>query len=180
MKNIVLVGSFLVGALMIGCGSDGGECCGANKALGGLGGIADGTENPVANFDVNWTEEYDGASGGSLTGVVTDQQKKSITLTKDDVAYIDFNFDCGSSFDQDEDNQSIEKCVWNFYSPIPNCLDKNSTIISDTVAVRACKELIDSNMTVLLTVTDDENMTDEANVTLGIGYSNNNIDVIVK
>jgi hypothetical protein len=181
MKKYIFGSIILASALLVGCGSDGGECCGVDdRNLKGLGGIADGTENPVANFDINWSEEYEGSSGGSIKGVVTDKTKETIKLTKADVAYIDFNFDCASSFDQDEGNQSIEKCVWDFTSPVAGCLDKNTTIISDTVSVRACKDIIDNNMTVSLTVTDDENMTNEANVTLSVGYGNNKVDVVVK
>lgn len=175
MRNY-LVGTFLCATLFIGCGSDGGHCCGTSGigALGGLGNIADGTENPVAKFDINWTTEYKGQSAGSLQDV-TNQQEASSSENSQEIEYINFNFDCSISYDQDEDNNSIEKCAWDFTTPVGSCLDRNSTVEGIVVPLQACAEIIDNNMTVVLTVTDDENWTDEVNVTLATSIDNEGI-----
>jgi hypothetical protein len=171
MKNIVLVGSLLVGALMIGCGSDGGECCGAN-GLAGLGGV-DSPNGPAALFDGNATIKRVIKSSGTVAG----DNSGSSTSSKVDAENIKFIFNCNRSVNQDDANISITDCSWNF-ADTSGCLDKNASVGKVVDVIYSCNEsVIDGNMTVSLKVTDELNQTASSSENLVIKKNENNVTV---
>jgi hypothetical protein len=170
MRNY-LFGAVVASVLLIGCGSDGGECCGVGNALSGLGSKA--PSGPAALFDGNATVKRVIKSSGTVAG---DGSGASATSGVD-AENIKFIFNCNRSFNQDDANISIRECAWNF-TDTNGCLDKNASVGKVVDVTYSCNEsVVDGNMTVLLEVTDDLNQTAKSLENLVIKKNDDNVTI---
>ncbi|HIP02713.1 MAG TPA: hypothetical protein EYG75_04285 [Campylobacterales bacterium] len=162
MRNY-FIGSIALVALLIGCSSDGGSCCGADGALAFdekgevillLPPIAKIDRNISATVSTDYNEAKNDVDGEEI---VLSQTPVNKTYT--------FIFGCENSFDQDENNSSIERCDWNITKP-EGCRDINATTGLKVKII--CDDDTDNedHLFVKLMVTDDENQTAEANTSV--------------
>jgi len=170
MKSYI-VGSMLLASLFIGCDSSGGNCCGDNDGLSGLG--SKSPYGPAALFDGNATIKRVIKSSGTVAG----DNSGSSTTSKIDAENIKFTFNCNRSVNQDDINISITKCAWNF-ADTNGCLDKNASIGKVVDVIYSCNEsVIDGNLTVSLEVTDELNQTASSSENLVIKKNDNNVTI---
>jgi hypothetical protein len=170
MKKYILGSVVVAAALLVGCSSDGGECCGTGSgSLAGLGAETIPPKGPAALFKGDWiTDRKEAAKGGG--GFDADRNTQAAgSASTDDREVINFTFDCSDSYNQDDANITVENCAWDFSATALNCIDKNASVGKIVHLDYSCNnQILDGNLTVTLTVTDELNQTAESNATLNI------------
>ncbi len=169
MRKIIIASSLLIGAFMVGCGSDGGECCGAeDRALDAKGNPIPQPVAPTAKIDRNITTNVSISENEGKNDVNGDVYTVSAGTVNKEITMV---FKCDSSFDNDEfdaneNNKSIESCDWNVTMPATRCSGDNISTGSSVQII--CTDDLNNEDTVFvkLTVTDDENQTADANTTV--------------
>ncbi len=172
MRNYIIGSVVLASALLVGCGSDGGHCCGGDSALAldqfGNQILPIVRNNPVAVIDINDTFEYSIEQSGGENSVQGGTYSSSAPTVSGNITYI---IGCKNSYDQDDNNSiiindTIIRCDWNITTASDRCGELNATTGTEIKIV--CLDDSDNidTMILKLTVTDDENQTDENSTTI--------------